>query len=76
MTLRIALAKMSPFSFLTSKHCHSNTVNVLSHVSATSVPPVRDFRISPEKVDLKHEFEKCMRESNKYKKKIFWKVKS
>ena len=76
MTLLIALAKMSSFWFLASKHCHSNTVNVLYRVFATSFPPVRDFRNSLEKVHLKREFDKGMRELNKYKKKIFWKVKS
>ena len=55
---------------------NGSTVNVRCHVSATSVPPVRDFRISPEKIDLKEKSEKGMREWNKYKKKIFWKVKS
>ena len=76
MTLLIALAKMSPFCFLMSNHYQSNTVNVLYHVPATSFPPVRDFCNSPEKVYLKHEFDKGMREFNKYQKKIFWKVKS
>ena len=67
----IAFAKMIPFWFLTSKHCHTNTVNVLLQVSATSFPPVRDFRNSPEKVYLKDKFDKGMREFNKYKKKSF-----
>ena len=76
MTLLIALAKTLPFCFLTSKHCHSNTVNVLCHVSATSFPPLRDFRNSPSKIDLKHEFDKGMHELNKYKKKNIGRVKS
>ena len=68
ITLLIVLTKTLPFWFLTSKHCHSNTVNVLYHVSAASFRPVRDFRNSPQKVYLKHEFHKGMRELNKYKK--------
>ena len=47
ITLLIALTKTLPFWFFMSKHCHSNTVNVLCHVSAISFPPVRDFRNSP-----------------------------
>ena len=47
ITLLIALTKTLRFWSLTSKHCHSNTVNVLCHVSVTSFPPVRDFRNSP-----------------------------
>ena len=76
ITLLIALAKTLPFWFLMSKHCQSNTVNVLCHVSATSFPLVRDFCNSPENVYLKHEFDKAMSELNKYKKKKFGKVKS
>ena len=74
--LLINLAKTLPFWYLTSKHCYSYTVNAPCHVSARSFPPVREFRNSPEKVYLKHEFDKGMREFNKYQKKIFWKVKS
>ena len=41
----VALTKMLPFWYLTSKHCHSNTVNVFCHVSAGSFSSVRDFAI-------------------------------
>ena len=60
---------MLPFWYLMSKPCHSNTVNVLCHVSAASFLSVRDFCNSPEKVNLKHEFEKGMYELNKYEEK-------
>ena len=43
ITLLIVLIKTLPFWYLTSKHCHSNTVNALCHDSAGSFPSVRDF---------------------------------
>ena len=70
ITLLIVLTKTLPFWYLTSKHCHSNTVNILCNVSAASFPSVRDFGNSPQKLYLKHEFDKGMRELNKYKKKV------
>ena len=76
MTLLIASAKMLPFSFLTSKHRHSKTVNVLCHVSATSFPPGRDFRNSPKKVYFNTNSIKVSENSINIGKKIFWKVKS
>ena len=65
----IALTKTLPFLFLTSRNCHSNTVNVLCHVSAGSFPPVREFCNSPQKVYLKYKFDKGMCELNNCKKK-------
>ena len=47
ITLIIVLTKTLPFWYLTSKHRHRNTVNVLGHVSAARFPSVRDFRSSP-----------------------------
>ena len=47
ITVLIVLTKPLQFWYLTSKHCHSNTLNVLCHVSAASFPSVRDFRNSP-----------------------------
>ena len=72
----IALSKRLPFWSSMSKHCHSNTVNVLCYVLATSFLPVRDFCNSSKKIFLKHEFDKGMRELNRYMKKKFLKVRS
>ena len=47
IALLIVLTKTLPFWYLASKHCHSNTVNVLCHAFAASFPSVRDFRNSP-----------------------------
>ena len=69
IALLIALTKTLPFLFLTSRNCHSNTVNVLCHVSAGSFPPVREFCNSPQKVYLKYKFDKGMCELNNCKKK-------
>ena len=45
--LLIVLTETLLFWYLTSKHCHGNTVNVLCHVLAGSFPPCRDFCNSP-----------------------------
>ena len=47
IALLIVLTKTLPFWYLTSKHCHSNTLNVLLHFSAASCSSVRDFCNSP-----------------------------
>ena len=75
ITFLIALTKMLPFWFFTSKHCDSNTINVLCHVSEASFPPVTNFHNSPSTVYLKHKFDKGTRELNKCKKKKLLKVK-
>ena len=46
-TLLITLTKTLPFWYFTSKHYHSNTVNVLCHVSGASFPSFREFCNSP-----------------------------
>ena len=59
---------MLPFRHLSSKHISTNIV--FCHVSAVSFVLVRVLCNSPEKVYLKHEFEKGLNELNKNKKKI------